>query len=405
MWIWRGFASVVVFFGALGKFSAAQSPIQQYRDAAKVFKDHTPGDFLHDDSPVGISALRGMWSASAEAVIQLILRNPDATAKDVEAVLCELPSSDCDCGEKEGAQRSAVQLGPHLFLASQFSGEAGTVFIVGMRGGKVALLWSIDSAAPEKADPQGLLGAWKAERAGGRCREKDSGHPPGTCGPLYADVGVLAPDASNRPRFYVDAGYAQFMGATVGHQTSVWRWEGDAARLLWIDCHDFMIDQKLRTEYRNDVLTIGEKDEFRSFYGCGSCEARQMVRRLRLTPAGIEDLGKISTTPELDLIDELFWRLANNVPTGDIAAPEVSRLLIPQIAAAKDDSRKIDPKWFSIGMLDDVSIRRDGEVEHVCFTVDGDIGRLYFTLHDSPGTQPRIVKVSQPTGEFGDCPH
>jgi len=405
MCIWRGFVLVFALLGAVCRLTIAQSPIQHYRDAAKLFRDHTQGDFLHDDSPAGIAALQSMWSASSEAVIQLISRNPDATAKDVDAALCELPSSEGDCGEKEGAQRSAVALGPHLFLASQFSGEAGTVFIVGMRGGKAVLLWSIDSAGRENADPQGLLGAWRADRAGGHCRETGSGHPPGTCGPLYAALGVLTPDANNQPRFYVDAGYAQIMGATVGHQTSVWRWDGDTAHLLWIDWHDFMIDQRIGTEYKNGILTIGEKDEFRSFYGCGSCEARQIVRRLRVRPTEIEDLGKISTTPELDLIDELFWRLAKRQPTNDIAAPEVSRLLGPQIAVAKEDSRKIDPAWFSTGMLDDISIKRDGEFEHVCFTVDGDIGRLYFTLQGSPGTKAKIVKVSQPTGEYGDCPH
>ena len=77
-------------------------------------------------------------------------------------------------------------------------------------------------------------------------------------------------------------------------------------------------------------------------------------------------------------------------------------MLGPQIAVAKEDSRKIDPAWFSTGMLDDISIKRDGEFEHVCFTVDGDIGRLYFTLQGSPGTKAKIVKVSQPTGEYGD---
>lgn len=406
MCAWRRFVLPLVLVSVSCASTAAQSAIQQYWDAAKVFRSHTQGDFLHDDSLEGIAALQSMWSASAKAAIELISKKPNTTTKDVDAALCELPSSAGDCGEKEGAQRSAVALGPHLFLVSQFSGEAGTVFIVGMRAGRATLLWSIGSASPEeKTDPQGLLGAWKADRAGEHCREKDSGHPPGTCGPLYADIGVLTPDANNSPRFYIDAGYAQIMGATVGHQTSVWRWDGDTARLLWIDWHDFMIDQKIGTEYKDGILAIGEKDEFRSFYGCGSCEARQMVRRLRVTPIEVEDLGKVSTTPELDLIDELFWRLANDRLTNDIAAPEVSRLLRPQVAAAKRDSRKIDPKWFSTGMLDDISIKRDGKFEQVCFTVDGDIGRLYFTLQDSPGTKSKIVKVSQPTDKYGDCPH
>lgn len=381
----------------------AQGPVQDYRDATQVFRAHTRGDFFQDDSHAAVDALDRMWAASALAVIRVLSMKPEATANEIDAALCELPSSVGDCGEKEGAQSAVVALGPHLFLASQFSGEAGTVFIVGLRSGKPTLLWSINSADRQKIDSRNLLSAWRADRAGEGCRTEHLGYAPGTCGPLYAGIGILSSDAAGRTRFYVDAGYAQIMGATVGKQTSVWLWDGDSAHLLWIDQHDFMIDQKIGTAYSDGVLTIGEKDEFRSFNGCGSCEARQMVRRLKITSTGIEDLGKTSTTPELDLIDELFWRLANNRPTTDIAAPEVSHLLRPQVLAAKEDSKKIAPDWFSVGMLDDISIKHDGDVERVCFTAD-EIGRLYFTVENQLGKQPKLIEVKQPSGDFGECP-
>lgn len=380
----------------------AQGAAESYQKAAKDFRAHTRGDFLHDDSKDGINALEHMWKADAQAVIDVLDTKPTATAGDLNSVLCKLSSSTGNCGEKEGASNSVVAIDSHLFLASQFSGEAGTVFIVGIRRGTPALLWSINEAAPQKLDSQGLLGAWKAERAGENCREKGSGHAPGTCGPLYALVGALPADSFGRPRFYVDAGYAQIMGATVGHQTSVWEWDGESAKLLWIDWHDFMIDQKIGTEFLNGILTIGEKDDFRTFYGCGSCEARQMVRRLQVNPDGIVDLGKITTTPELDLIDELFWRLSNGSPTADIANPAVSRALRPQIMSAKVESRKIDPKWFSAGMLGDVSVRQDGRSENVCFTAD-DIGRLYFVITKNQSGKSRLISVTQPDGNYGDC--
>jgi len=180
-------------------------------------------------------------------------------------------------------------------------------------------------------------------------------------------------------------------------------WDGESAKLLWIDWHDFMIDQKIGTEFVNGILTIGEKDDFRTFYGCGSCEARQMVRRLQVNPDGIVDLGKITTTPELDLIDELFWRLSNNSATADIANPAVSRALRPQIMSAKVESRKTDPKWFSVGMLGDVSVRLDGSSENVCFTAD-DIGRLYFVIAKNQTGNPRLISVTQPDGNYDDCP-
>jgi len=164
-----------------------------------------------------------------------------------------------------------------------------------------------------------------------------------------------------------------------------------------------MIDQRIGTEFANGILTIGEKDDFRAFYGCGSCEARQMVRKLRVTPTGIDDLGKFTTTPELDLIDELFWRLSNNSPTTDIAAPQVARFLQPQIISAREESKKIDPKWFSVGMLGEISVKQRSDSEEVCFTVD-EIGRLYFTIDKRQARKPRLVKVTQSQGDFGECP-
>jgi hypothetical protein len=399
----RWFIAPLFLLAASSLSLFAQGAAQNYREAALNFRAHTQGDFLHDDSKDGIEALSRMWNASAQAVVQVLSSKPEASASDLNAALCKLESNTSDCGEKDEARSSVVAIGPHLFLASQFSGEAGTVFLVGLREGEPALLWSINNTQPQKFDPQDLLGAWKAERAGGKCREEGSGHPPGTCGPLYADVGMLPSDSLGRPRFYIDAGYAQIMGATVGHQTSVWRWDGNSATLLWIDWYDFMIDQKVGTEFAKGVLTIGEKDDFRSFFGCGSCEARQMVRRLQITPTGIADLGKTSTTPELDLIDELFWRLANNKPAAEIASPEVSRLLRPQIASAREESKKIDPKWFSVGMLGDFSVKRNGDTKSVCFTAD-DIGRLFFTIQSNHSGKQRLVKVVQPSGNYGDCP-
>jgi hypothetical protein len=201
----------------------------------------------------------------------------------------------------------------------------------------------------------------------------------------------------------VDAGYAQGAGATIGAQTSVWSWDGNTARLLWIDVHAVMVEQKLGIEFADGILTVGEKEEFRSFFACGSCEGRQVAHRLKITPTTIQDLGTFSTTPELDLVDELFWRLANGRQTADIAAAQVARLLKPQILAAKISSQKIYPDYFSTGMLMDVSVTQSGALKRLCFTVD-DIGRLYFTIREAPTGGAKLVRVAQPSGPYQDCP-
>jgi hypothetical protein len=189
----------------------------------------------------------------------------------------------------------------------------------------------------------------------------------------------------------------------MGHQTSVWRWDGTSARVLWIDAHAFMIDQKIGTSFNDGVLSIGEKDEIRTFYGCGSCEARQMLHRLLVTPDAIKDMGKTSTTPELDLVDELFWRLAHGKPTSEIASSQVSDVLRPQILDSITESKKVDSHYFSTGMLGATAVTHAGNIEKLCFTADN-IGRLYFTLQKSRAGRLTFTHLEQPSGEYGDCP-
>lgn len=143
---------VLFLLASLHAPAFAQEATQAYREAAQLFRAHTQGDFLHDDTKDGIAALARMWDASAQAVVQVLSVKPNASVSDLNAALCELPSSTGDCGEKEGARSSVVAIGSHLFLASHFSGEAGTVFIAGFQEGKPALLWSINNAPPQKTD-------------------------------------------------------------------------------------------------------------------------------------------------------------------------------------------------------------------------------------------------------------
>lgn len=276
--------------------SSQQTPVQRYRNAERIFKSHIEDDFfLHDDSAAAIDALATMWAASEDAVVRALAERREA-ATDIEVTLCGLWASSGKCGEQDDAREDVISLGSNLFLVSISTGETGTVFIVGLRRGTPSLLWSISTRTPQERDPLGLLAAWSADRAGESCRTKNSGHELETCGPLYASVGTLPSDAEGRPRFYVDAGYAQAAGATIGKQTSVWRWDGDKARLLWIDLHAVMVEQSLGIEFANGVLTVGEKEQFRSFFACGSCEARQVAHRLEITPTTVQDLGTFSTT-------------------------------------------------------------------------------------------------------------
>ncbi len=171
-------------------------------------------------------------------------------------------------------------------------------------------LWRMDLHVPDAGPYAEQLRCWKVLA---RIRPCAAGH-----------IDSLPADARGRPRFYIDAGYAQPAGATRGRQLSVWRWDGRAAIPLYVTSYTVGGDadhQGVTAE--GDVLRIGAKGFYQLLSVCGACDGRQIVRRLKLTPSDqIEDLGTTSLTPELDLIDTLYMRVKNRQPTDDLASPE-----------------------------------------------------------------------------------
>jgi hypothetical protein len=253
-------------------------------------------------------------------------------------------------------------------------------------------------------DPSGFLRAWQSARAADACRDKEPKGTYGTCGPLNANVGTLPNEASGAARFYINASYSKDMGALFLDQTSIWRWNGDHAELLWIGAYNLSADgEESDILYRNGELSILEKRFPRTFGSCNSCFEPTTLHRLRITPDSIEDLGKTSRVPELDLIDELFWRIAHNQPTSSIATPQVVTTLRQPILEAKASWEKIDPKTFYIGMLVDWSVIPTPNGSKVCFTAD-ELGRFTFTLHRDPHSHSMITTVTQASSDKEPCP-
>jgi hypothetical protein len=211
---------------------------------------------------------------------------------------------------------------------------------------------------------------------------------------------MLPPDGAGRPRFYIDAGYEQTIGATIGKQTSIWRWDGDRAALQWISFYDFMIDQAAGTRFENDkgILHVEEKGEFRTMFSCGACIDRPLDHSLLLTKDGVEDLGVRSLAPELDRIDELFWRLQKGLATEGIAARQVSRFLRAGVADAKVESKKTAPDWFSVGMIDSSTVKLTAAGAEVCLEPDAEFGTLLFKLRRMPDGGYLIRQVAAAEG-------
>lgn len=185
------------------------------------------------------------------------------------------------------------------------------VFIVAKSNGQYEVVWKIE----QNQNTNGLkepdvIGAWRAESAkhGGRGPYFTSS---GSVGSLEtADLGILTSDSNNRPRFYIDAVYAQSAGATVGEQTSVWRWNGTTAKPLIAHSYAVSLDAGLGVRVEGQDLKIREKQQFRTFSSSGASEARRVDWVVRVTPDAVSDGGEISLAPELDLLDKLFDRLS-----------------------------------------------------------------------------------------------
>lgn len=409
--------SVLLLTGAfVSSCVYGQAPEQNYAKAYQVLRAHSePYSFFHDGSPEAVTATQQMWSAVAEFISKQQEHAPNTSVASLNHSLCLLTvealppeavqeTAEEQCAERRGDATEVVDLGQGLLVVAPSVGESGTVFLLGERDGKSAVLWSIASAGPQRLDPDGLIGAWGADRASGTCREKEDPKSWGTCGPLYANVGKLPPDEKGRPRFYVDAGYEQAMGFTIGKQTSIWLWDGDRAELQWIGSHEFMIDQGIGTTFDEDkgVLMIGQKGDFRTMFDCGVCIERPMEQRLLITKSGVEDLGLRSLVPEMDAIDEFLWRLSHGLPTASVASAQSAQLLRSQVVQATLESRKIDKDYYSVGMVSDVTRRTKSGAE-VCMDAD-ELGTLIVQMRRTVDGGYFITHIAQPSGETAECP-
>ena len=107
---------------------------------------------------------------------------------------------------------------------------------------------------------------------------------------------------------------------------------------------------------------------------------------LKVTPTGIEDLGKTPIVSELETIDELFFRVARSMPADDIATPQVrnrARALIRQMP--KNDGLP------SLGSIMPFKAKSLGSITRFCFDADYS---LSFTLKRLQG-KPFIMSMEQ----------
>jgi hypothetical protein len=117
-------------------------------------------------------------------------------------------------------------------------------------------------------------------------------------------------------------------GGTFPAQISIWEWDGHELKCLFIKSYLVSLETTGGSALKGDRLELHTKEDFKRFYSCGDCPDPQAVWTLRITPDGVEDLGRrYLTPPELGAADELVDRMARHRDVSDLAPLMVIRRL------------------------------------------------------------------------------
>jgi hypothetical protein len=381
--VWKIIASTIAATLTLVAAHAASanssdSDKARFEAAKTALNSHTDGLFGLDATAP--AALANFWGTAETAFIDRLNSPGHPDPKALTAAIKGLdPDLDGD----------VIQLDDHTLLVAINWNSIGEVFIAARTGDRYAVAWRIADYASAQAKPDSPLKAWAPSSFLDSCRTRTNEGHWAKCGPLSAQIGALPPVRRGRPEFYVDATYAQEAGATVGGQFHVWRWDGRVARPLFANTYTFMIGQAVGLRVQGDMVILRTKEDFRTFFACGACEGRQTDWRLRIGDT-VEDLGKVSVVPELDLIDRTYSRLAVGAPVSDLAEPAAAKRMRAQIVGARKESHDL-PVSVRMGMLGSWKAVRLGSIERVCVELD-EPGTQLFTI-STAGRRMRIVSV------------
>jgi hypothetical protein len=255
-----------------------------------------------------------------------------------------------------------LDLGRGDMLITVAHGWTSHIFIVGVdaRGGH-RLRWSIaapQTALDRKADF--ALSQWRPTVQNSNCRD---------CRLMSApDTGRLPDAADGAARFWIQASYAQEMGATMGNQLSLWSWHHGRARPLLVHDFDIMAEQH-HAVLRGTTLHVPSKGEWHSLFACGACFGRVTDLRFAIGPNGVRALPPVSETPELDLVDRVYARVLARQPVGTLAAPAALRVIRAQ---QHDNLAEKDPELRKLtGMVSGWYRWRSHGRRWLCLADDG----------------------------------
>jgi hypothetical protein len=341
----------------------------EYKAVSSQLQKHFVFDSWIDSDPESPKLLARQWSLAGEWVAAWLDAHPSEGPDGLKTALGELVP--------DGDEPEYLELNENAFLVVAPS-PIGNVFIVAKSDGHYHLAWSTAQPQEARGEQAVILAAWRPENA------RHGGRGPyfaasGSTGSVLPRLGKLPNDVRGQPRFYIDGTYAQSAGGTVGAQISVWVWDGMTARPQIARAYAFMVDQSVSTRVEGDLLKVQQKKFFRTFFSCGMCEERQTDWNVRLIPEGVQDLGEESLVPELDAVDELFYRVIHHKSAADVAAPSVIESAERIVGEVRAEKSVKDWKEFpTLGMIGTWKIKDDTNNKTLCLSLE-DAGTNLFT--------------------------
>jgi hypothetical protein len=335
-------------------------------------------------SPGGTTSrlLNRRWELFGEWAAAYTSDHPDVAPEVLRAALLELDPD---------THIEVVKLADRTYVVSDHRGAVGNVFLLRTGENLSRVVWNIKSAQQTTSEMGRVLDAWSSTAALDDCRERIPTKMWASCGPVFGAIRLLPSSPKGHPRFYVDATYSS-EGGSVAAQLSIWEWNGSSLQPLFVKTYGYMIDQGVFTRVDGNLIKVRVKDDWRTFSSCGMCEGRQRDWTLRITPSGVEDLGKLSVVPELDAIDDLFYRAARGMPVPSLVSP-----------SAFNAARKVVKTNQGFGMISDWYVHRNSNSTIVCFSADEIEAQLFTFVPSGQGSRIIDIRPAPITSRESPC--
>ncbi|HEV8578894.1 MAG TPA: hypothetical protein VGX68_07390 [Thermoanaerobaculia bacterium] len=258
----------------------------------------------------GIEAmLSDLWPLAGRWAVHQLVKHPQASTEELTGAMQALD---------RGLEVSSLRLasGPAAaYVVALTAARYGTLLAVARQpDGSFQVVWNLHEFAVTHSAVPVEIAYWGYDGSGFGVA------------PLGGTVHALPPSRSGHVRFYLDAVSHPEAGGTFAAQISVWEWDGHEPRSVFIKSYARSLGTIGDTSLKGDRLELHTKEELKRFFTCGMCPDPEAVWTLRITPDGVEDMGRrYLTPPELQATDELVDRIVRHQDVSKLAAPGVER--------------------------------------------------------------------------------